>query len=175
MTPLSEKEFRLVCDRGGVTRAAPDLKIGRELSLGGAPLRQLVVYIGDKVSDSYREAVTNAVFSVESGWLLFPRYGNIGDLGLLDVESEGAAIRFSEGELASLSTYLRSRPVAPWRSTADLYVLSESGQILMTWDHHSYDEGLSICFRQVPTATKVLGELNELGAELEVFFVNVEA
>jgi hypothetical protein len=47
--------------------------------------------------------------------------------------------------------------------------VSHSGNILVTWDHHTAVEGLSIQFRRVPDA-KLLGSLNDLGAELDLFY-----
>jgi hypothetical protein len=48
--------------------------------------------------------------------------------------------------------------------------LGGRGDALVTWDHHTADEGLSVQFNSIADASRLLVSLNEFGAELEVFY-----
>ena len=52
----------------------------------------------------------------------------------------------------------------------DLYVLSKNGNVLITWDHHTADEGLRIELHSISDASRLLVSLNELGAELDLYY-----
>jgi hypothetical protein len=41
---------------------------------------------------------------------------------------------------------------------------------LVTWDHHTADEGLDVRLQSVAEASRLLVSLNDFGAELEVFY-----
>ena len=116
--------------------------------------------------------MTDRILALEEAWLLLPRHGTVGSLGLFDGPSDAAAIRFAAAERAQLAHYLCTRSVGLDAVSADLYALSESAAILLTWDHHTADEGLSIQFRDVPDASRLLVTLNELGTELELYYVD---
>jgi hypothetical protein len=50
----------------------------------------------------------------------------------------------------------------------DLYVISGSGNTLITWDHHTASEGLGIQLRDKADTGRLLVALNDLGAELDL-------
>lgn len=58
----------------------------------------------------------------------------------------------------------------PMRPGNDLYVLSAEGSILLTFDHHMFDDGLTVEFAHVEQAGDLHTRLNKMGAELELFF-----
>jgi hypothetical protein len=52
--------------------------------------------------------------------------------------------------------------------SSDLYVVSGDGTVIITWDHHTQTKGLRIdC--AVSESSKLLAEMNNMGAEMEVF------
>ena len=77
---------------------------------------------------------------------------------------------FQSQERAALARYLATRPMDLAQATADLYALSGEGRILVTWDHHTADEGLSVSLLDIDTAGQLLVALNAFGAEMEVFY-----
>ena len=172
MTAITAAEFEKGCARGSLHEAEPARGIGRELTYRDGPARQVVVHFGADDSEQYVRDVTDRILALEDAWLLVPRHGSVGDLGLLHDPSDAAAIRFAAAERADLAHYLCTRPVGLDAVSADLYALSESATILLTWDHHTADEGLSVQFQHVSDATKLLATLNELGTELELFYVD---
>jgi hypothetical protein len=92
-------------------------------------------------------------------------------LGLLSDE-DAVAIRFEIDERGVFSKFLCTRSLDLGAVSADLYALAGSGSVLVTWDHHTAAEGLSIQLLRVPDAGRLLTTLNELGTELEFFYVD---
>ena len=66
--------------------------------------------------------------------------------------------------------YLCTRDMAMGSVSQDVYLVGADGNVLVTWDHHTADEGLSVDLRDVEQASRLLADLNLLGAELEVFY-----
>lgn len=174
MTPVTEKEFHAVLGLGSLKESDPGIGIGREMSFVDNPQRHIVVHFGKNDLMQYWREVTDRILTLEQVWLLVPRYGDVTGLHLLGEGIGGAAVRFTGTERSTLSNYLCTRSMDLGSVSTDLYVLAESGKILVTWDHHTEDEGLSIQFRGISDATKLLVSLNELGAELELFYCRQE-
>ena len=170
MIGITTSAFQDVLARGSLREAGPGLGFGRELTFRDGPAREIVVHFGEADSARYVRDVTERILALEDAWLLLPRHGALTNLGILDADVDAAAIRFEAPELSTLAEYLCTRPMSLSEVSADLYAVSGSGTILLTWDHHTSDEGLSIQLRRVPDATRLLGVLNELGAELELFY-----
>jgi len=57
----------------------------------------------------------------------------------------------------------------PGATSTDLYVLSGNGKALITWDHHTAENGLLVELVSVDDASQLLRSLNNLGAELELY------
>ena len=55
-------------------------------------------------------------------------------------------------------------------ASPDLYLVSGSGAVLVTWEHHTEDEGLEINVAEVDESSRLLTKLNAIGAELELFY-----
>jgi hypothetical protein len=141
MTPIMTGQFEDVLVRGALRQAPTELGIGRELSFVEGPARQLVVHFGPEDSVRYLNEVAGQILALEGEWLLVPRRGSVASLHLLPEETPASAIRFEASERAALSQYLCTRPMELGCTSDDLYALSGSGQILVTWDHHTASEG----------------------------------
>lgn len=170
MIGITAGAFQNVLARGSLREAEPGVGFGRELTFRNGPAREIVVHFGEADSARYVRDVTDRILALEGAWLLLPRHGAVGSLGVTGGGVDAAAIRFEAAELSTLAEYLCTRPMSLSEVSADLYTVSDSGTILLTWDHHTSDEGLSIQFRHAPDATRLLAVLNELGAELELFY-----
>lgn len=175
MTAITADEFKAVLDRGALREAQAHLGIGRALSFADGPARQVVVHFGADDSEQYLRDVTDRILSLEDEWLLAPRHGAVAALGLLGGETDAAAVRFTVAERERLSEYLCTRSVDVGTVSADLYAVSDSGSILVTWDHHTAEEGLNIDLRRIRDATRLLGALNDLGTELDLFFAGAQS
>ena len=79
---------------------------------------------------------------------------------------------FKPPDRQKLVEYLCTRPMDIGGFSADLYVLSTRGNVLLTWDHHTASEGVTIELCEVSQATQLLVALNELSAELDVYYAN---
>ena len=169
MNPLTSAELQTVLAQGGLRRADPGDGVGRVLTFVDAPQRQIVVHFGPRDFERYVRDVTDRVLSLAEVWLLVPRRGAVSRLGLIGAHEEAEAIRFGREERSTLAKFLCTRPVEVESTSADLYAISDSGTILITWDHHTAEDGLSIEMRRVADSTTLLRVLNELGAELELF------
>jgi hypothetical protein len=172
MEPIAFKEIDDFLARSGITVADSRLGIGRELTYANPPLRTVVLYIAESDPFEYISGAISLILNFEEEWLLLSRYGSVSDLSLIESEGDFAAIRFNKEEVPTLVSYLCTRSTDPGTSSADLYVIGKSGKTLITWDHHSSDEGVAIQFQDVKDASKVLCSLNDFGAELEVFYID---
>jgi hypothetical protein len=109
------------------------------------------------------------VLALDEEWVLLTRYGSVADLGVMTAAEGAAGFVLQAQARTLLAAYIGSRSTALSSVSADLYVLGCGGDALLTWDHHSADEGISVAFQSAATAGRLLVSLNELGAELEVF------
>ncbi len=172
MEPITYDKIQDICSQSSIKVADPSIGIGRELTYINPPLRTLVFQFVESDPLEYVAGAVALILDIEEEWLLFPRYGNASDLQLLVGKDDFAAILVKASERPSLVNYLCTRPTSREFASADLYVVSKSGNILITWDHHTAREGLSVKFQQIQDASSVLVALNEFGAELEVYYVN---
>ena len=169
MEPISTPELEACLSGAAIAVADQILHIGRELSYSEPPLRTIVIHFGESDTQLYVSKVISIILEVEEEWFLIPRYGTASDLHIIE-SGEVAAILFRPPDRQKLIEYLCTRPMDIGGFSADLYVLSTSGNVLVTWDHHTVSEGLTIQLCRVPQATQLLVALNELGAELEVYY-----
>lgn len=168
MEPVDSQSFQRILASAGIKGPEPAVNIGDQLSFVQPPARTIVVQLGD-VPD-HRRRITLAVLSIAESWLLTTRYGSVADLGLLnELTNATAAIGFASSERDDLGAYLCERPMDLWEASADLYCLTPCGSILVTWDHHTSDEGLTIELRNVDDSNRLLICLNEVGVDLELF------
>ena len=172
MEPLNDEQLHEFLARVNVHAAAPELGIGRELGYRPTPLRVLVIHIADSDSPAYRARIFSIVLSTRESWLLIPRHGAASGLGIADVVLETEALAFGLPERGRLGAYLSEHDTRVSSSSSDLYALSADGDVLVTCDHHTADEGLRIDLRDVSTTSRLLAGLNRVGVELELFYTD---
>jgi hypothetical protein len=93
-------------------------------------------------------------------------------LGLTASRPGLAAVSFSAGDRESLCKYLRTREMTLSSASADLYAVAGNGNTILTWDHHTADEGLVIQLRDISETSRLLAELKTLGTEFEVLYTH---
>lgn len=169
MKPVSEAKLADVFTRGQIERTAR-AGVGRELRYRDNPHRLIVIHLADTDSVSYCIDVMSRILDLDEEWVLVTRYGSVADLGLRDGVEDAKGLSFPSAERNQLATYLCSRSIDLASVSADLYVLSSTGQVMVTWDHHSADEGIQVGLQSVEDAGRLLTMLNQLGVELELFY-----
>jgi hypothetical protein len=169
MQAIGHEDFRKFLSSAGIKAADPNTGIGNELSYVVIPPRTIEIHFAESDSAAYWRAVTDLIWELEDEWLVVPRYGSAGDLGLVTVNETAAAIRFGAKERERMSDYLCTRPMSLGSLSVDLYVISASGATLVTWDHHTADEGMAVEFSHIDTASRLLVSLNEIGTELGLY------
>jgi hypothetical protein len=167
MEPVNQHVLDELLASANVDAADPARHIGRQLAFARPPARTVVVHLGE-AADRVAEVVS-IVLAMDGGWFLIPRYGTAAQLALVEAGAEAAAVSFAPSERAILGRYLCQRPMDLGATSADLYFLGASGTVLVTWDHHTADEGLTVEFRRVDDSHRLLASLNELGTEMEVY------
>jgi hypothetical protein len=172
MEPISNEEVQEIFSCSSIEVADSNLGIGRQLTYVNPPLRTVVFQTVKSDPLEYISGAIALILEIEEEWLLVPRYGSASSLQLIEAKEDFAAILFKNPDKSILVNYLCTRPTARGSASADLYVVSKSGKTLITWDHHTAEDGLCIEFQQVKDASQVLVALNEFGAELEVYYVN---
>jgi hypothetical protein len=170
MQPLSFEEVDRILLSAAIGVASPSLGIGRELKFHQCPRRIVVVRFADEESLEYLLAVTSRVLELDKKWVLLTRYGSAADLELYPSKLPLGGIAFDGSAKGELAEYLCTRATNAGSTEADLYVLSGKGTALLTWDHHTAQDGLHVEFQSVSDATRLLVSLNQLGAELEVYY-----
>ena len=144
MEQIDLPQLQVILTGAGIAVADPSYRIGRQLTFSELPLRTVVVHFGQSDSKDYISKVVEIVLQTEAEWVLTTRYGTASDLGIIEGSNTFAAILFKTSERGKLVDYLTSRPMNIGRVSSDLYVLSKSGDVLVTWDHHTSSEGLQI-------------------------------
>ena len=170
MDPISETRLRELFARADIEAADAAAGIGHQLSYRGGARRGIVIHLAETDPLEYRIEVISRVLETDDAWVLITRYGTIGDLDLMPGVDDAEGLSFAAVERRALATYLCTRSTALASISADLYVLGNGGDVLVTWDHHSHDEGVTVDLQSVSDAGRLLVSLNELGAELELFY-----
>src|SRR5215813_2755613 len=163
MDSVDHESLRKFLTRAGVKVADPALRIGRALTFASPPARTVVVHLGN--ATDHIAGIISIVLSIDATWFLIPRYGAAAQLGLVEGTSEVAAVTVAPSERGLLGRYLCERPMDLGATSTDIYVVGASGNILVTWDHHTADEGLTVGLRRVEDSNRLLVSLNDLGAE----------
>ena len=172
MDALIEADLQDFLSRSRISAAAPLLKVGRELSFLAPPTRTVIVHLAESDPPEYVARLVWIVLSIEESWILIPRHGSASQLGLTAPGHSVAAVAFGAGDRDSLCKYLHTREIALGSASADLYAVAGSGNTILTWDHHTADEGLVIQLRDISETSHLLVELNTLGAEFEVLYTD---
>jgi len=172
MNALSQPELQAFLVNAAITVASRESRIGRELRYHPPARRTVVIHFGREESADYVSQVVSIILSSEESWLLLARYGPASRLGDLTRQPEAEAVVFAPSERERLCMYLCTRDMAMGSVSQDVYLVGADGNVLVTWDHHTADEGLSVDLRDVEQASRLLADLNLLGAELEVFYTD---
>ena len=170
MEPVTETQLRALFARARIDAADQTAGIGQELRYRGNARRLIVIHLAETDSPEYCIDALSRVLEADNEWMLITRYRSVADLGLMPGIEDAAALSFSGVERRRLAAYLCSRPTDLASVSADLYVLGSKGEMLVTWDHHSADEGIEVHVQAVSAAGALLASLNELGVELELFY-----
>jgi hypothetical protein len=169
MRLVAEPEFEQTLRAGGLVKSSPEAGIGGQLHYPEGPARTVVVQFSDGDLAAFRIGVAKRVLDVAETWFLFPRYGSLPDFGLLDEDDQSMAVEFGPDARVLLAEYLATRPMDFAKPGLDLYAVTKDGQVLVTWDHHTEEDGLCIQLLRVEEATKLVASLCSFGSELEVF------
>jgi len=172
MNALTQEQFQEFLARVDIVPAERQPGIGRELRHRVSARRTLVIHFGQVDPPEYISGVLSIVLSSQNSWLLVPRHGPASRLGIITTVPEVEALAFDPAERNELCSYLCKRDMNIGSISSDLYALSADGNTIVTWDHHTADEGLCVALREVKTASKLLAELNDFGAELEVYHID---
>src|SRR5262245_1190604 len=144
MQAIPESRYRDFLAQAGIEKADPRSGIGKQLTYTKGPRRTIVIHFAESDAREYVETAMQTVLNVEDEWLLVPRHGSASDLGLIEGDEDASAVLFGPNERSRLGKYLCTRPMDLGAHTSDLYAISASGHILVTWDHHTADEGLDV-------------------------------
>jgi hypothetical protein len=170
MTPKSETALSTFLEEKEITRSPREVGIGAQLTSERHTTRIVNIHFLEDESDEYLSRILGVLFSLEGAWIIFPRYGKPADF--LDVSNtqEAAAVFISAEDVPGLLSPLVSLQQSLKVIDHDPYLISGSGEILATWDHHVFSDGFSVRFSNVPKSTQFISRLNEVGAEFEVFY-----
>jgi len=153
MHAVSPEELHALLAKAGIEMAPPKTKIGAQLSYRPYARRTVVVQFGEHDTPQYVSQTLLTVLSIEVAWLLTARYGSVAELISLESPDNVAALRFDAAECEVLERLLRPGPPHTRTIVRDLYVVGASGQTLVTWDHHTFQDGLSIEFSDVSASS----------------------
>jgi hypothetical protein len=170
MTTLTETELHDFLAKTAIVAANPERGIGRQLTYEPPAPRIIVIHFGPEDWADYVSRIVSIVLSFEDAWLLISRHGSASQLRELTTHDDAEALMFAAAERERLAAYVCSRDMAMGRASQDIYLVGGVGNILITWDHHTEDEGLSVEVRDVRQSSALLADLNAFGAELEVFY-----
>ena len=157
MPEIKEEQLRKILAEAGISLAGSELDTGNDLSYKENPARIIVVYFDESDIPDGLAKTLEQILSVESCWILVPREGT------------GSASVFEKQDTQSLVNQLIAHFPKMNNVGEDLYVIGKSGNVFISFDHHLTEEGLGIFLSDVGTAGTLLGVLNEIGAELELF------
>jgi hypothetical protein len=172
MNTLSQPELQPFLENAAIAAASPESRIGRELRYHLPAPRTVVIHFGGEESADYISQIISILLSSEESWLLLARYGPAARLGDLTKQPEAQALVFGPSERDRLCMYLCTRDMAMGSVSQDVYLVGADGNVLARWDHHTADEGLTVDLRDVKQASRLLADLNMIGAELEVFYTD---
>ena len=170
MRALTQDQVDQLLAMAGIGVADSTTGIGRELTYHAYPPRIVVLHFAEDEKLEYLVGAISRILELEDEWILLTRYGAPSDLDILPTDPNMTAIAFGPADRAQLANYLCTRSTDLASVSADLYILSASGRTLVTWDHHTADEGLEVRLQSVAEASRLLVSLNDFGAELEVFY-----
>jgi len=153
----SQRAFVEFCGRAGITIADPALGIGRELTYRAGPARTIVVHFIESDFPGTVKTTLAGILQLEPEWILLSRYGAFQPRHFIDEEKGGV-----------LDLLVERYPTVRTEGD-DQYLVSKNGKVLVSYDHHLFENGLVICLADVPATGVLLSRLNEMAAEIELY------
>ena len=169
MKIIDKAKFRDFCENSNIDLPDRKLNIGRELTYRDSPLRTIVIHVVESDSNKYILKLFDTILSIERFWILTPRFTYNDRLKIRGVKYQEESITFEPSEKEELCEYLLNHRDNLRSIVDDLYLLGESGNVIMLYDLHMEADGLPIFLNDISQAGKLLLNLNSLGAEFEVF------
>jgi hypothetical protein len=157
---LNQSEFAEICNRAGIVIADPSLGIGSELTYRDDPAHTIVIHFLESDFPEIWKITMGGILKLEPQWILVNRHGVF------------RARQFSENEVDSLIDLMVESYPKISREGDDQYLVGKGGKILISYDHHMFDNGLALYTNDVQVTSLILARLNELGAEIELFSKN---
>jgi hypothetical protein len=157
LAEINTEQLKKILAEAGISLAGSELDNGNEISYKENPARIIVVYFDESDIPDGLAKTLEQVLSVETCWILVPREGS------------GKASAYEQQETQSLIERLISHLPKMNNDGEDLYIIGKSGNVFISFDHQLPDQGLGIFLSDVGTAGTLLGILNRMGAELELF------
>ncbi|KGF71547.1 hypothetical protein DO97_17730 [Neosynechococcus sphagnicola sy1] len=157
---LNQSEFADICSRAGIAIADPSLNIGRELTYLDNPARTIVIHFLESDFPETWKSTMEGILKLEPEWILVNRHGTFQAKQFLSVEIDSL-----------IDQMIKSYPKIS-REGHDQYLVSTNGTILISYDHHMFDDGLALYATDVHVTSTILVRLNEMGSEIELFSRN---
>lgn len=157
---LDQNKFTEICNQAGISIADPSLGIGRELTYQNDPARTIVIHFLESDFPETWKIMIDSILKLEPQWILANRHGAF------------RARQFSQNEVDSLLDLMVEIYPKISHESDDQYLMDKDGKILISYDHHMFDNGLALHTNDVQVTSAILVRLNELGAEIELFSKN---
>jgi hypothetical protein len=156
LSDINTEQLNEFLAKAGITVPSPELGIGHEIQFLKGPKRTVVVHFAETDFPVHFKRIMEVILSIEPGWFLVPREGVF------------TASTFEKRKLSLLMDKLIFHLPHLTNVGEDMYIVGQSGKVLVAYDHHFKEEGLGIDFSDIEKAGLLLGLLNELGSELEL-------
>jgi hypothetical protein len=153
-------EFSEICDSAGIKIPAPSLGIGRELTYLSGARRTIIVHFAQSDFPGVWKNSVFKILSLKPSWILINRFG--------DFEGQ----KFLTTELDNFVDVLAEKYIAVSKTYDDLYIVSDDGQMIISYSHSMLEEGLVLSTSNIDLAGEVLVCLNALGSELELISIS---
>ena len=172
MNPICKQEFSNFLEKSEISLAPEERNTGCELISTCHNKRIVVVHIPSDGADEYIKNILGILFSLESEWVVFPRFGTLENLIRIPALIGAYAVSVGLNEIKALIDGMVSIQHDHTVIENDPYVLAGSGEIIVPWDHHVFSNGLGALFSNIEKSTTFIRKLNELGTEFEVISSN---
>lgn len=157
MIESTYEQIEELCTNSGLEIAEKHIGIGREITYTNDPERTVVIHFTELEYPEIVSKTLSGILVIESKWILLNRYGSLSIAKYNSTNSEQL-----------VDTLIKS-----WAKVGkegdDLYLIGSSGTILLSYDHHIFNDGMAIYLSDIAKTEVLLIQLNKIGAEFEVF------
>ncbi|WP_317932560.1 hypothetical protein [Halioxenophilus sp. WMMB6] len=154
---MNQNEFVQKCNQSGITIADSLLGIGRELSFENLLSRTMVVSLRESDFPDLWQNTMKCILKGDSSWIQINRHG------------EFLASVFKESEEDEFIEQFSERMNRIISAGDDRYLVGIRGDLIVTLDHHIFDDGMVIYSSSVGAISNILTDLNEIGAEFALY------